>query len=135
LLCYGGVLDTESLPLHTSSSGGCGFSFRVTARRRRASLLLLPPSLPLFPLLTSPNGGIEVGRKGILKWRGSQIGEGRWGFEWARGQGDQEQCEHGLVPSHSLVGNARRGSAGKLGVWDFPGAKLWFRGGLKARDP
>jgi hypothetical protein len=32
LLCYGGVLDADSLPLHTSSSGGCGFGFRVTAR-------------------------------------------------------------------------------------------------------
>jgi hypothetical protein len=32
LLCYGGVLDADSLPLHTSSPGGCSFGFRVTAR-------------------------------------------------------------------------------------------------------
>jgi hypothetical protein len=46
LLCYGGVLDADSLPLHTSSSGGCGFGFRVTARhgsgRRRCPPTWLP---------------------------------------------------------------------------------------------
>jgi hypothetical protein len=54
------------------------------------------------------------------------VGKGsrRPGAAWAR-----------ACPPHSLAAKARRGGAGKLGVWDFPGAKLWFRGGLKARDP
>jgi hypothetical protein len=54
------------------------------------------------------------------------------------GQGVKEtgsSVGQGLSPSHSLAAKARRGGAGKLGVWDLPGAKSWFRGGLKARDP
>jgi hypothetical protein len=94
-----------------------------------------PPSLPLFLLLTSPTAEQRLGGKESSNGEEAKLEKAAGVLS---GQGVKEtrsSVDQGLSPSQSSAVKARRGGAGKLGVWDLPGAKLWFRGGLKAHDP